>query len=163
MNPNPAAHVDQPSSIVTAVRLMWVGAAMSIVSIVLGLFGTGGDKERLREELLKDDRTVTQADVDNAFAIGLIFAVVFGLFMAALWAWMAWKNGAGRSWARHGSTVLGAFNIVGAAFNLGTADVGALSTTMTAINAILAMAILALLWRPESTTFYEATSTPPHR
>lgn len=138
-----------------AVRLMWVGAAMSVVSILFGLLGTGGDKERLREEMLKDDSAVTSADIDNAFTLGLIFSVVFGLFVAALWVWMAWKNGAGRGWARHVSSVLGIFNIVGAATSLGNPDIGLLSRSLTVISAVLALAILVLLWRSESTKFYD--------
>lgn len=155
MNTMPPAMVDRPASIATAVRLMLIGAGFSVLSLAYSLVTAGDYKDRIREELVKrDGASVTQAKVDSAFTAGLIFAVVFGLFLTALWVWMAWKNGAGRSWARRIATGLGAFNLVGAVSTLSRGDVGVLSGASTGISVVLAVATVYFLWRPESTKFF---------
>ena len=90
--------------------------------------------------------------------MGLASTVVVGIIAVGLWVWMAWKNGQGRSWARIVATVFGALNVL---FTLvGFTQPG--TTTVTVIigivNMILAVVILVLLWKKESTEYYEAVS-----
>lgn len=154
MNMMPPAMVERPASIVTAMRLMLIGAGFSVLSLAYSFVNAGDYKDQIREELVKRDGHASQAKIDSAFAAGLGFAAVFGLFVAGLWVWMAWKNGAGRSWARRVASGLGAFNVVGAMSTLGRDEIGALSATSTVISLALAISTLFLLWRPESSKFY---------
>lgn len=145
---------ERPSSIATAVRLMWIGAGFSLLSVVYNLISARDYKDRIREELIDQGRDASPEKVDQAFNAGLTFAVVFGLLVVGLWALMAWKNGAGRGWARHAATIFGALNVIGAASSLGRGDMGALSVVSTLISVVIAAATLFLLWRPESSKFY---------
>ncbi|NRQ48912.1 hypothetical protein [Aeromicrobium stalagmiti] len=153
--PQGGAAPEQPSSISTAVKLMLVGAALSVLSLVYSLATMGDLKDQIRDELAKNDPDVSQSTVDAAYSVGIGFAVVFGLLGAFLWVWMAWKNGQGRSWARVVATVFGGLNLVGALFTFSAGNSEPLSLVATGVSLVLAVVVLVLLWRPESTRYYE--------
>ena len=97
-----------PSSLLTAVRLMYVGAALSAIFLILGL--TQADS--LRDQIADNQPELTADELDVAVAVGTAFAVIIGLISVGLWIWMAVMNRKGRSWARVVATVLGGLNIV---------------------------------------------------
>lgn len=154
----PPATVEQPTSISTAVKLMLAGAVISVLSLIYSLATIGETKDTLREEVLKNDPNASQSTIDAAIAFGIGFAVVLGLLGALLWVWMAWKNGQGRSWARVVATVFGGLAVLSALFTLSAGNAETVSVAVTVINLVLAAVILFLLWRPESSRFYEAST-----
>lgn len=154
---SPAA-VEQPTSISTAVKLMLAGAVVSLLSLIYSLATIGETKDTLREEVLKNEPNASQSTIDGAIAFGIGFAVVLGLVGALLWVWMAWKNGQGRSWARVVATVFGGLAVLSAVFTLSAGNAEAVSMVTTVINLVLAAVILFLLWRPESSRFYDAST-----
>ena len=113
-----------PPSVLNAVKLMYVGAAISVVSLVISLASIGGTKDAIRKA--KPSLTATQVNQLNTFIIAL--AVVSGVIGVALWLWMARANGRGKNWARILSTAL---------FGLATLDLfGVLSQPKTALGFI---------------------------
>jgi FtsH-binding integral membrane protein len=90
--PGHVANPDQPTAMRRAVALMYAGAAISFVSTVVA--GVGAFNEFKSPEMFY----VPGAPV-------LAFVIFVGLVPCGLWLWMAWKNGAGREWARVLSTV----------------------------------------------------------
>lgn len=159
----PAPDVPQPSSIRTAVRLMFVGAAVSLISLVISIATLGSLKDDIRDELVKDDPNVSQSTIDAAYGVTIGIAVVLGTIGVLLWLWMAWKNGQGRSWARVVATVLGALNVIFTLLSFTSANAEPVVQVFSAINLVLAVLILVLLWRKDSTEFYNARSRPPLR
>jgi hypothetical protein len=139
-----------PPSVVNAVKLMYIGAAVSTVSLIVSFVDISGTKAAIRRA--HPDLTATQVNQLNTFIIAL--AVVSGLIGIALWLWMAWANGQGKNWARIVSTVL---------FGLATLDlVGVVSEPKTAIGLVFPVltwlvgaATIWLLWRPDSTAFFK--------
>ncbi|MEV7397856.1 hypothetical protein [Aeromicrobium sp. NPDC092404] len=160
----PGAEVPQPGSIRLAVRLMWAGAVVSLLSLIVGIATLGGAKEEIRDELAKDDPTVSQSTVDAAYAIGVVFVVVIGVLSVLLWLWMAWKNGQGRQWARVVATVLAGLNVLFTLLSLvvprTTADENSAALAFSLVNLVLAIVILVLLWRKDSNDFFAARSRP---
>jgi hypothetical protein len=162
----PPPAVERPPSIRTAVRLMLLAAAISLVSMVVGAATTS--KDDVAEEVRKNTPNATQGDIDAAFAFGIVFAVIFGLITVGLWLWMAWKNGQGRSWARVVATVLFGLNAFSVAIGLLIASVAdsdelnvqssPVSTVLSVVNFLLALAILVLLWRKESSAYFDSVS-----
>jgi hypothetical protein len=148
----------QPPSIALAVKLMWAGAALSVLTLVYSLTTLGGLKDDIRAELLKNDTSVSQSTIDAAYAIAIVFAVLFGLVGAFLWAWMAWKNGQGRGWARVVATVFAGLNLLGLLFTAAGSSAETISVISSVISVLLAVVIVILLWRKESTQFYDATA-----
>ena len=154
--------VAQPASIHTAVRLMWAGAAISVLSLIVTLVTLGSLKTQIRDQLVSSGQEVTDSTINAGYAAAIIFAVVSSLVAIGLWLWMAWKNGQGRSWARVVATVLAAINLVSTLISLFGGNAMPLATIVTVVNLILAIVIVVLLWRKESSDFYAACSRPSH-
>jgi hypothetical protein len=147
-----AVQATPPSSLLTAVRLMYVGAALSAVFLVIGLTQT----DSLRDQITDSQPELTTDEIDAAVAVGTAVAAIIGLISVGLWIWMAVMNRKGRSWARIVATVLGGLNIVFTLIGL-TQNVG-VGTIVNMISIVLAAAILWLLYRPESSAYYAAMS-----
>jgi hypothetical protein len=155
-----AAATAQPSSIRLAVRLMWAGAALSVVSLIVTLATLDSLKSDIRDSLRKSDANYTQSSLDAAYSIAIGGAVFAALVGVGLWLWMAWKNGEGRRWARVVATVLGGINLLSTLYTLTAGRSTAASMVLAVVNLVLAAVILVLLWRKESSDFYSARSQP---
>ena len=139
-----------PQSVLNAVKLMYTGAAVSTVSLVISLASIGGTKDAIKKA--KPSLTAAQVNQLNTFIIAL--AVVSGVIGVALWLWMARKNGQGKNWARILSSVL---------FGLATLDLfGVFSQPKTALGLVfplltwlVGLGVVILLWRKESTDFFK--------
>ncbi len=139
-----------PPTVQNAVKLMYAGAAVSTVSLIVSLVDIGGTKSAIRKA--RPSLTVAQVNQLNTFIISL--AIVSGLVGIALWLWMARANGQGRNWARILSTVL---------FGLATLDLfGVVSQPKTLLGLVfpvltwlLGLGAVVLLWRKQSTAFFQ--------
>jgi hypothetical protein len=151
-----------------AVRLMYAGAAVSTVNLII-LLAFIGDIKAYHAML---GHRLTAAQVSQVNTPFVTLAVVSDLVPVALWLWMARVNGQGRNWARSLSTVL---------FGLATLDLtGAFGTpvirvtvvpmlfgpTLPVLTWLAGLAAVWLLWRPASTAFFKPqgfTRVPPTR
>jgi cytochrome bd-type quinol oxidase subunit 2 len=139
-----------PQSVLSAVKLMYAGAAVSAVSLIVSLVSIGGTKDAIKKA--RPSLTAAQVNQLNAFIIAL--AVVSGVIGVALWLWMARKNDQGKNWARILSTVL---------FGLATLDLfGVFSQPKTVLGLVfpvltwlIGLGAVILLWRRESTEFFK--------
>lgn len=148
------APVEQPSTILTAVRLMYLGAVLSLLGVLLTFTQT----DAIRDAVEDSDSSLTASEVDDLVNITVASAIVAGLIGVGLWVWMAVKNGQGRSWARVVATVLGGLNIVFTLINLAGGTATPLTVVSGLVSLVLAGVILYLLYRPESTRFYDFRS-----
>jgi hypothetical protein len=141
---------DAPAPVLNAVKLMYAGAAVSLVSLVISLTDVSGTKAAIKKA--RPDLTATQISQLNGFIIGL--AIVSGLVGVGLWLWMSWANKGGKNWARIFSSVL---------FGLATLDLfGVFSQPKTALGLIfplltwlIGLGAIVLLWRPDSSRFFK--------
>ncbi|QKE82696.1 hypothetical protein [Arthrobacter sp. NEB 688] len=154
-----AGPVTRPKTMDTAVLLMRVGAALSLVSLVLSFVFAGDIREQATQALEDSGQTVDPALVDGAVTIGIAVAVVFGLLGAGLWLFMAWANGRGKSWARITASVLFGLSLVSFLVGL-TQPAAALSRVLSIVSIALGGYIVYLLWRKESSAFYAASNAP---
>ena len=139
-----------PAPVLNAVKLMYAGAAVSVVSLIISLTDISGTKAAIRKA--RPTLTVAQVNQLNGFIIGL--AIVSGLVGIGLWLWMSWANKEGKNWARILSTVL---------FGLATLDLfGVFSQPKTALGLIfplvtwlIGLGVIVLLWRRDSSQFFK--------
>ena len=128
-----------------AVKLMYVGAAVSTVNLVilLALIGL-----HTKVGLLLNTPFIT-------------VSIAWSLAPLALWLWMARENGRGRNWARIVSTVLfgaatldltGPFGLPGIRVSLVPVVQG--STIIPVLYWLVGAAVVWLLWRPASRAFF---------
>lgn len=143
-----------PPSIRTAVRLMYVGAALSAITFLISLLTQGS----VREQALERDPALTESELDTIVAISLGIGIFVGLIAVLLWVWMAEANRRGKSWARIVATVLGGLNIVFTVFGIAVGQSSGLNLVVSLISVLLAATILYFLYRPDSNAYYEAVS-----
>ena len=139
-----------PPPVENAVKLMYVGAAVSTVSLIISLADIGGVKTAIKKA--KPSWTAAQVNQYDRFLITV--AIVSGVIGIGLWLWMARANNQGKNWARILSTVL---------FCLATLDlIGVFSQPKTVLGLVfplltwlVGLGAVFLLWRPESTAFFK--------
>ncbi|HEY7071878.1 MAG TPA: hypothetical protein VH479_17260 [Acidimicrobiales bacterium] len=144
--------MERPEPIRVAVNLMYIGAGLAVLGIVVALLLIGD----LRDQIRDDNPTFTQSQVDTGVNVGIAFIVVIGLIGVGLWLWMAHENGAGKMWARTVATVLGVVNVLLTLIRIGANTMGA--NIFGLVSIVLAIAILVLLYRPDATAYYKARS-----
>jgi hypothetical protein len=140
-----------------AVRLMYAGAAVGTVNLILVLAVIVDIKAG--HAVLGHRLTAAQVSALNPVAI--TFAIVSALVPVAVWLWMARANGQGWNWARSLSTVL---------FGVATLDLtGTFRTPVIQLSLVpvyfgpvipvlswlIGLAAVWQLWRPASTAYFK--------
>jgi hypothetical protein len=150
--PADALRSPAPAPVLTAVKLIYAGAAASAVSLIvsvisLALAGRSGAAIRV-------------AAHSQPLPAAIAAEVAGGLVMVSLWLWMGWASSQGRNSARILSTVL---------FGMATLKlIGVLSEPRTVLGLIFwapawlaGVAAVWLLWRPESGAFFKPQRAGP--
>lgn len=151
-----AREVEQPRTVLTAVRLMWVGALLTGIGVLITLLQI----DAIRDQVEEDDPGLSSGEVDSAVAGFVAVSVVAGIIAIGLWLWMARANGQGLRWARGVATGLGAVNVLFTVFGLATGPGTGLSTLFALVGITLAVVILVQLYRPESSAYYASRDRP---
>jgi hypothetical protein len=139
-----------PPSVVMAVRLMYAGAVVSAVSLVVGLATIGSLRNSLHTANPKLT-TVQLHDLQTAVVIG---SVAIGLISIGLWVWLALANKAGRSWARIVASVL--FGLDTLFLLLGVAREGAAGSTLVSILTwLIGGGAVIYLWRKDASEYFK--------
>jgi hypothetical protein len=141
-----------------AVRLMYAGAVVSALSLVVGLATIGS----LRNSLHKSDPSLTAAQLHSLQTFVVVGSVFIGLISIGLWVWMAMMNKAGKSWARIVATVL--FVLDTLLLLLGVARAGAAAGTLVSILTwLIGGGAIFFLWRRDASEYFTAQSSPQAR
>ena len=155
--PEPA-RPEPPPSVVMAVRLMYAGAVVSAVSLVVGLATVGS----LRSALHKAQPTLTPTQLHDLQTVVVVGSIIIGLISIGLWVWMALMNKAGKNWARIVATVL--FGLDTLFLLLGVARAGAAASSLVSVLIwLIGLGAIILLWRRDSTEYITAQSAPRAR
>ncbi|HJY95295.1 MAG TPA: hypothetical protein VJ371_10080 [Streptosporangiaceae bacterium] len=143
-----------PAPVLTAVKLMYAGAAVSAGNLIISLAVIGGLKAYHGRFL---GHSLTAAQVSDLNTV-IIAAVVTGLVVIALWLWMARANGQGRNWARILSTVLfglATLELTPYLFGFGEVfGVTVFGLIFPLLTWLVGLAVVWLLWRPASSAFF---------
>lgn len=159
-----APAVAKPSSVSLAEKLMYAGAGITLLNGLLALFTDQDDRrDQVRQQLESAGQAADEASLDAAMQIGLVGGIVSAVVGAALWALMGWLNGKGIGWARIVATVLGILGVLltvvglaGTAVLPGAAAGGVLPLVISVVLGVIALAVVVLLWRPDSSAFFAA-------
>ena len=140
---------EPPASVVMAVRLMYAGAVVSALSLIVGLVTIGG----LRDSLHKSQPTLTPTQLHNLQTVVVVGSVFIGLVSIGLWVWMALMNKAGKPWARIVASVL--FGLDTIFLLLGVAQAGAAAGTLVSILTwLIGLGAVAYLWRRDARAYF---------
>ena len=149
----------------------WLGAYMSSLFTAIEAADPSGSGTQVPTSEIKD--------------LILVSLIVSGIIAVLIWLWMAWKNRAGRNWARVVATVLFALSCLGLPELLTGGHLSAMPSTLTAangatiavpplaipawliaggvVNCLLGLAIIILLWQAAASRYYEAVSLSRRR
>jgi hypothetical protein len=151
--PHPVAPTTAPpASLLAAVKLMYVGAGLSLLAMFFAL----ATRSQLRDQLIEEDPEQGAEELDRAVDMASGVSVVIGLISVGLWLWMAQSNHRGEAWARIVATVLFGLNIIVTSYNL-TQTTG-FGVVINVIAIVLSGAILWLLYRKDSNAYYASRS-----
>jgi hypothetical protein len=139
-----------PQSVLNAVKLMYLGAAISTASLIASLADIGAIKPALRSEFPH----YSASQINQAFKSFLILALVSAGIGIALWIFMARANGRGRNWARIVSTVLFVIETL-SVFEALRGPKTVVALIFPALTWLVGLGAIWLLWRPESSAFFK--------
>jgi len=146
----PVGRPPAPPSVLNAVKLMYAGAGLSALGLILEFIGLSGLKKALKDA--NPSLTTTQVHSLEVATVA-IFAIV-GLIGIGLWIWMAFANKAGNNWARIVSSVL--FGLDTIFLLLGISRTGLQLGNVVSILVWLAgLGAIVFLWRRESSEFFQ--------
>jgi len=146
-----------PQSVQNAVKLMYAGAALSLVGLIVGLASIGSLKSAILTAARNAHKTLTASQLHTAEIAGVAFIIVIGLIGVGLWLLMARMNGAGKSWARIVASVLFALNTISTLSSI--ARPAAVGTRIFGlVGWLVGLGAIILLWRRESSEFFAAQS-----
>jgi hypothetical protein len=140
---------DPPRTVVIATRLMYAGAALTAIGLVLSVIAIATGAGSLRAS--HPHATAAQLHATQNFLITI--AVVSGLIEIGAWIFMARMNRAGLKWARIVATVLfglGTLNLISHSIGSKTAT----SLAYTAVTWLVGAGAVFFLWRRESRAFF---------
>lgn len=142
-----------PSPMLRAVRFMLAGGALTLVSALFTVIAVLSDPVLFNSGKQPTSSQLTQY---------VVYAIVSSLVFTAVWVTMARANRAGRSWARLVSSalfVLSTFNLyegIGSLSGSGTIlALNVVSFTLAVAEWLCGLVTVALLWRAESTAYYQ--------
>jgi hypothetical protein len=143
-----------PPSVSNAVRVMYAGAAASLIGIVIDILTVNSTKAAIEKR--SPHLSVSQINsVQHALVAG---SIVSGVIAAVLWILIAQKCKAGKNWARLTGTVLFAIatiDTLGAAI----APEAGLVKIWIAVIWLLGLSAVVLLWRRSSTEFFQGMTS----
>jgi hypothetical protein len=142
---------EPPDSVLTAVKLMYAGAVVSALSLIVGLATIGS----LRTQLRNAYPSYTTSQVHTVEVATVVFIVIFGLIGIGLWLWMAVANKRGGNWARITATVFFGLNTL--SLLAGFARPEPLASRLVGLLIwLIGLGAIVMLWRAESTAFFKA-------
>ena len=149
-----------PSSVTRAVRVMYVGAAASLIGIIVDLTTYGSLQNALATRRAKNGNPLTHTQVVNLAHVEVAALVLVGLIAAGLWIWLARSCGAGKSWARTVSTVLFAISTISAFISIGGGALAAGDATRIYgfVVWIIGLVAIIALWQRASSDYFKGTA-----
>ena len=147
MPPDPSRPAP-PRSVRTAVLLMYAGATLSAVSLIVSVLSFHAIERVIRNA----SSTLTAHQVHNDAIVAVTIAVVESLIAIGLWLLMAWGNKNGQNWARIVATVLFGLNTLFLLLSFVRAAVS-LSLAFSVLVWVIGLVAIVLLWRKESSEY----------
>jgi hypothetical protein len=147
-------HVRPPRAVLSAVRLMYAGAALEVLAIIVAVLTVGS----LRSAIFRAHPDYTTAQLHTAEAARTLPLIVGAAITIGLWLWMAWANRSGRSWARAISAGFFGINTVDLLISFSLAH-GTATLIMALLIWLVGLAAIALIFSKDSGPFYQHQPT----
>ena len=143
-----------PTPVVQAVKLMYAGAIVSAISLIITLATVGS----LKTAIHNADPTLRASKLHSAEVAAVAVAIIFGLIGIGLWLWMAYANKAGKNWARITATVFFGLDTLSVLTSFRQAE-PVLSRLISILIWLIGLGVIVLLYQRESSAYFGASKT----
>jgi hypothetical protein len=144
-----------PTPVLQAVKLMYAGAAVSAISLIITLLTIGS----LKTAIHNADPSLTASKLHSAEVAAVAVAIIFGLIGIGLWLWMAYANKAGKNWARITSTVFFGLDTLSILTSFRQGE-PILTRLISILIWLVGLGAIILLYQRESSAYFSASKTP---
>jgi hypothetical protein len=142
-----------PPSLTNAVKVMYAGAAASLLGIIIAIATAGATKNALENK----SPHLTASQVASAQHVLVAGSIAGGLIAAALWVFIARMCKNGKNWARITATVLLAVSTV-SMITTPLAPEAVMVKVWALVVWLAGLAAVVLLWRRSSTSFFRGVT-----
>jgi hypothetical protein len=139
-----------PSSVVNAVRLMLVTAALGVVGLIVAL----STKSTIKSKIAAKNPDFDAHKLNTAVNVTIGTLVVLGIIVIVLFVLLALQVRKGKNWARIVTWILSGLGILSALGSLGQ-SVAAASRAVSLVSGLLDVAIVVLLMQKPSNAFFK--------
>ena len=150
----PSSRPAIPQSVTRAVQLMYVGAAASLIGIVIDILARHAIRNALATRKTAHPLTTSQLNSNYHLVLGVL--IVGGVIAVALWLWMAYSCKAGKGWARIVSTVLFAIETINVVAGASAISSGGASRIYSIVIWLIGFGAIIFLWQRSSTEYFKA-------
>jgi hypothetical protein len=140
-----------PASVLNAVKIMYVGAATSILGIAIDIATINTTKRALARR----SPNMTASQLSSAQHVLVVAFIIGGLIGAAAWIFIARACQRGQNWARITGTVLFAIATIDSLIGLTTPIAGGVKIWAVLVW-LVGLAAIVFLWRRSSTAYFRA-------
>src|SRR5580693_9302212 len=141
-----------PTPVLQAVKLMYAGAIVSAISLIITLVTIGS----LKTAIHNADPSLTATKLHSAEVAAVAVAIIFGLIGIGLWLWMAYANKAGKNWARITSTVFFGLDTLSILTSFRQAE-PVLSRVISILIWLIGLGAIVLLYQRDSSAYFNAS------
>ena len=141
-----------PASVLTAAKVMYAGAAASILGIVIDILTVNATKTAIERR----SPHLSASQVNSSQHVLVAGFIAGGVIAAVVWIVLARACLHGRNWGRITGTVLFALSTVDTLVGL-TAPIAVAAKLWGALVWLIALTAIVLLWRRGSSAFFKAT------
>jgi len=142
-----------PPSVATAVKVMYAGAAASIIGIVIDIVTINATKTAIENR----SRHLTVSQVNASQHALLAGFIVGGLITVAAWIIIARSCQGGKNWARITGTVFFAIATVDTLIDVAGAPVALMVRIWAIVTWLIGLTAVYFLWQRGSSEFFTGT------
>lgn len=140
-----------PPSVVNAARVMYAGAAASLIGVVINFATIGSLKSQIHNRSPK----LSPSQVTSVEHITIAGFIVAGLIGAALWIFVAQVCRSGKNWGRILATVLFGIDTLDQVFGAAVSSGGG-ARIYAILIWLIGLAAMVLLWQRPSTEYFRS-------
>jgi hypothetical protein len=149
--PPAATRLRIPGSVLTAVRLMYAGAAVSLVNVVVSLAAISQIKTAFEAQ-----HPLAQNAAQGVATLVAAVVIISGAVATGAWLKLASASRKGRGWARTAGTVLFGLDTLAVLGTLGRAGIPA-TKMFGALTWLIGLIAVISLWRRESSDYFDGS------
>ena len=141
-----------PPSVLNAVKVMYVGAAASLLGIIINIVTVSATKTAIE----KRSPNLSVSQINSSQHVLVAGFIAGGVIAAVVWIVLARASKAGHNWARITGTVLFALSTVDTIVGL-TAPIAGPVKIWGGLVWLVALTAIVFLWRRSSTAYFKGT------